>query len=184
VKNSLGSNWPERTPTLNIEWGQIDPKGNRRVKAFTCILKCSSVCLVCVCVCVCVCLPNEVKSVCLSPSALKDARFQLVNFSDNELRVSLSNVSLSDEGRYVCQLYTDPPQEAYADITVLGTTATHTATHRRTHKTLSAIGPQRGKSHLIDIRTAEDGMHSHPERRGWWRLARKSSRGFESSEKQ
>lgn len=50
---------------------------------------------------------------------LKDARFQLVNFSDNELRVSLSNVSLSDEGRYVCQLYTDPPQEAYAEITVL-----------------------------------------------------------------
>ncbi|CAG5871067.1 unnamed protein product [Menidia menidia] len=55
----------------------------------------------------------------LFASALKDARFQLVNFSDNELRVSLSNVSLSDEGRYVCQLYTDPPQEAYADITVL-----------------------------------------------------------------
>jgi len=26
VKNTLGSNWPERTPTLNIEWGQIDPK--------------------------------------------------------------------------------------------------------------------------------------------------------------
>ncbi|XP_075872770.1 cell adhesion molecule 1-like isoform X5 [Nelusetta ayraudi] len=50
---------------------------------------------------------------------LKDARFQLVNFSDNELRVSLSNVSLSDEGRYICQFYTDPPQEAYADITVL-----------------------------------------------------------------
>lgn len=59
----------------------------------------------------------------LSPPALKDARFQLVNFSDNELRVSLSNVSLSDEGRYVCQLYTDPPQEAYADITVLSTAA-------------------------------------------------------------
>lgn len=54
-------------------------------------------------------------------SALKDSRFQLVNFSENELRVSLSNVSLSDEGRYVCQLYSDPPQEAYADITVLGT---------------------------------------------------------------
>ncbi|CAL8346769.1 unnamed protein product [Arctogadus glacialis] len=51
--------------------------------------------------------------------ALKDSRFQLVNFSDNELRVSLSNVSLSDEGRYVCQLYSDPPQEAYADVTVL-----------------------------------------------------------------
>ncbi|XP_056468362.1 cell adhesion molecule 1b [Gadus chalcogrammus] len=50
---------------------------------------------------------------------LKDSRFQLVNFSDNELRVSLSNVSLSDEGRYVCQLYSDPPQEAYADVTVL-----------------------------------------------------------------
>lgn len=62
----------------------------------------------------------------LSAAALKDARFQLVNFSDNELRVSLSNVSLSDEGRYVCQLYTDPPQEAYADITVLGTATQHT----------------------------------------------------------
>jgi len=32
VKNSLGSNWPQRTPTFNIEWGQIDPKGNRRFK--------------------------------------------------------------------------------------------------------------------------------------------------------
>lgn len=58
-----------------------------------------------------------------SLSALKDSRFQLVNFSDNELRVSLSNVSLSDEGRYVCQLYTDPPQEAYAEITVLSNKA-------------------------------------------------------------
>ncbi|XP_059813913.1 cell adhesion molecule 1-like, partial [Hypanus sabinus] len=50
---------------------------------------------------------------------LKDNRFQLVNFSSSELRVSLSNVSLVDEGKYVCQLYTDPPQEAYATITVL-----------------------------------------------------------------
>ncbi|XP_040181315.1 cell adhesion molecule 1 isoform X7 [Rana temporaria] len=50
---------------------------------------------------------------------LKDARFQLVNFSSNELRVSLTNVSINDEGRYFCQLYTDPPQEAYTTITVL-----------------------------------------------------------------
>lgn len=62
-------------------------------------------------------------------TALKDSRFQLVNFSDNELRVSLSNVSLSDEGRYVCQLYTDPPQEAYADITVLGRCQDNTYTY-------------------------------------------------------
>jgi len=40
VKNSLGSNWPQRTPTLNIEWGQVDPKGNRRVKPFTYKLTC------------------------------------------------------------------------------------------------------------------------------------------------
>ncbi|MEQ2183010.1 hypothetical protein GOODEAATRI_028170, partial [Goodea atripinnis] len=66
---------------------------------------------------------------------LKDARFQLVNFSDNELRVSLSNVSLSDEGRYVCQLYTDPPQEAYADITVLSITSKHTRTHNHSKTT-------------------------------------------------
>ncbi|XP_044138205.1 cell adhesion molecule 1 isoform X3 [Bufo gargarizans] len=50
---------------------------------------------------------------------LKDSRFQLVNFSSSELRVSLTNVSISDEGRYFCQLYTDPPQEAYTTITVL-----------------------------------------------------------------
>ncbi|XP_048417961.1 cell adhesion molecule 1 isoform X5 [Stegostoma tigrinum] len=50
---------------------------------------------------------------------LKDNRFQLVNFSSSELRVSLSNVSLVDEGKYVCQLYTDPPQEAFATVTVL-----------------------------------------------------------------
>jgi len=36
VKNSLGSNWPQRTPTLNFEWGQTDPKGNRRVKHSCC----------------------------------------------------------------------------------------------------------------------------------------------------
>lgn len=65
-------------------------------------------------------------------TALKDARFQLVNFSENELRVALSNVSLSDEGRYVCQLYTDPPQEAYADITVLSMKQSNTHTHVQT----------------------------------------------------
>uniref|UniRef100_A0A6I8PCH4 Cell adhesion molecule 1 n=1 Tax=Ornithorhynchus anatinus TaxID=9258 RepID=A0A6I8PCH4_ORNAN len=50
---------------------------------------------------------------------LKDSRFQLVNFSNSELRVSLTNVSVSDEGKYFCQLYTDPPQEIYTTITVL-----------------------------------------------------------------
>lgn len=57
---------------------------------------------------------------CACPAALKDSRFQLVNFSNSELRVSLTNVSISDEGRYFCQLYTDPPQEIYTTITVLG----------------------------------------------------------------
>ncbi|XP_050777786.1 cell adhesion molecule 1 isoform X4 [Gopherus flavomarginatus] len=50
---------------------------------------------------------------------LKDSRFQLVNFSNSELRVSLTNVSVSDEGRYFCQLYTDPPQEIFTTMTVL-----------------------------------------------------------------
>lgn len=55
-------------------------------------------------------------------TALKDSRFQLLNFSSSELKVSLTNVSISDEGRYFCQLYTDPPQESYTTITVLGKT--------------------------------------------------------------
>lgn len=59
-------------------------------------------------------------SLSLCPAALKDSRFQLVNFSSSELKVSLTNVSISDEGRYFCQLYTDPPQEYFMTITVLG----------------------------------------------------------------
>ncbi|XP_069470606.1 cell adhesion molecule 1 isoform X2 [Ambystoma mexicanum] len=50
---------------------------------------------------------------------LKDNRFQLMNFSSSELRVSLSNVSLNDEGKYFCQLYTDPPLEVFTMVTVL-----------------------------------------------------------------
>ncbi|XP_031762528.1 cell adhesion molecule 2-like [Xenopus tropicalis] len=51
--------------------------------------------------------------------ALRDNRYQLVDFSDNELKVSLSNVSVKDGGRYTCQLYSDPPQEAFATVTVV-----------------------------------------------------------------
>lgn len=66
----------------------------------------------------CICRRSRWRSLC--SAALKDSRFQLVNFSNSELRVSLTNVSISDEGRYFCQLYTDPPQEIYTTITVLG----------------------------------------------------------------
>lgn len=65
-----------------------------------------------------ICHHSHWRSLC--SAALKDSRFQLVNFSNSELRVSLTNVSISDEGRYFCQLYTDPPQEIYTTITVLG----------------------------------------------------------------
>lgn len=85
--------------------------------------------------CPCTLYPHCLCLTCI-PTALKDSRFQLVNFSDNELRVSLSNVSLSDEGRYVCQLYTDPPQEAYADITVLGRCEGACVNLTHTHRTL------------------------------------------------
>ncbi|XP_018082110.1 cell adhesion molecule 1 [Xenopus laevis] len=51
---------------------------------------------------------------------LKDSRYSLVYFAGNELRISLSNVSVDDGGRYVCQLYSDPPQEAFATLTVIG----------------------------------------------------------------
>lgn len=65
----------------------------------------------------CPCLSHKP---CALFTALKDSRFQLLNFSSSELKVSLTNVSISDEGRYFCQLYTDPPQESYTTITVLG----------------------------------------------------------------
>lgn len=67
-----------------------------------------------------ICLVHHNHSWSVCSTALKDSRFQLVNFSNSELRVSLTNVSISDEGRYFCQLYTDPPQEIYTTMTVLG----------------------------------------------------------------
>lgn len=76
--------------------------------------------------CISLCWGREADCPCLSHklcalfTALKDSRFQLLNFSSSELKVSLTNVSISDEGRYFCQLYTDPPQESYTTITVLG----------------------------------------------------------------
>lgn len=64
-----------------------------------------------------------------------------MNFSNSELRVSLTNVSISDEGRYFCQLYTDPPQEIYTTITVLGTALQ--PLHARAHWDgfCAALGP-------------------------------------------
>ncbi|XP_065101760.2 cell adhesion molecule 4 isoform X3 [Paramisgurnus dabryanus] len=51
--------------------------------------------------------------------ALKDDRFQMVLFSPQLVRITLTNVSVSDEGGYFCQLYTDATHHQVATLSVV-----------------------------------------------------------------
>lgn len=53
------------------------------------------------------------------PPALKDDRFQMVLFTPRLVRITLTNVSVSDEGGYFCQLYTDATHHQVATLSVL-----------------------------------------------------------------
>lgn len=53
-------------------------------------------------------------------SALRDNRIELVRASWHELSISVSDVSLSDEGQYTCSLFTMPVKTSKAFLTVLG----------------------------------------------------------------
>ncbi|XP_047216832.1 cell adhesion molecule 4 isoform X2 [Girardinichthys multiradiatus] len=50
--------------------------------------------------------------------ALKDDRFQMVLFTPRLVRITLTNVSVSDEGGYFCQLYTDSTHHQVATLSV------------------------------------------------------------------
>ncbi|XP_055781274.1 cell adhesion molecule 4-like isoform X2 [Salvelinus fontinalis] len=50
--------------------------------------------------------------------ALKDDRFQMVLFTPRLVRITLTNVSVSDEGGYFCQLYTDDTHHQVATLSV------------------------------------------------------------------
>ncbi|XP_035241851.1 cell adhesion molecule 2-like isoform X4 [Anguilla anguilla] len=52
--------------------------------------------------------------------ALRDNRIELVHASWQELTISISEVTLSDEGQYTCSLFTMPVKTAKAFLTVLG----------------------------------------------------------------
>ncbi|MEJ1283068.1 cell adhesion molecule 2 [Cricetulus griseus] len=52
--------------------------------------------------------------------ALRDNRIELVRASWHELSISVSDVSLSDEGQYTCSLFTMPVKTSKAYLTVLG----------------------------------------------------------------
>ncbi|XP_030640961.1 cell adhesion molecule 4 [Chanos chanos] len=51
--------------------------------------------------------------------ALKDDRFQMVLFTQRLVQITLTNVSVSDEGGYFCQLYTDDTHHQVATLTVI-----------------------------------------------------------------
>ncbi|XP_071968952.1 cell adhesion molecule 4-like [Engystomops pustulosus] len=51
--------------------------------------------------------------------ALKDERFQLVEFTPKQVKIHLSNAKLEDEGGYFCQLYTEDTHHQIATLTVL-----------------------------------------------------------------
>ncbi|XP_075710584.1 cell adhesion molecule 2 isoform X2 [Rhinoderma darwinii] len=52
--------------------------------------------------------------------ALRDNRIELVRASWHELIISISDVTLSDEGQYTCSLFTMPVKTSKAFLTVLG----------------------------------------------------------------
>ncbi|MBN3305183.1 CADM3 protein, partial [Amia calva] len=52
--------------------------------------------------------------------ALRDNRIQLVRSTPTELSISISDVSLLDEGEYTCSIFTMPVRTAKATVTVLG----------------------------------------------------------------
>ncbi|XP_053312870.1 cell adhesion molecule 2 isoform X2 [Spea bombifrons] len=52
--------------------------------------------------------------------ALRDNRIELIRASWHELSISISDVSLSDEGQYTCSLFTMPVKTSKAFLTVLG----------------------------------------------------------------
>ncbi|XP_034149011.1 cell adhesion molecule 2b isoform X3 [Esox lucius] len=52
--------------------------------------------------------------------ALRDNRIELVRASLAELTISISDISLSDEGQYTCSLFTMPVKTSKAFLTVLG----------------------------------------------------------------
>ncbi|NP_001005713.1 cell adhesion molecule 2 precursor [Xenopus tropicalis] len=52
--------------------------------------------------------------------ALRDNRIELVRASWHELSISISDVSLSDEGQYTCSLFTMPVKTSKAYLMVLG----------------------------------------------------------------
>ncbi|KPP77427.1 cell adhesion molecule 2-like [Scleropages formosus] len=53
-------------------------------------------------------------------TTLRDNRIELVRASWQELAISISEVTLSDEGQYTCSLFTMPVKTAKAFLTVLG----------------------------------------------------------------
>lgn len=53
-------------------------------------------------------------------TALRDHRIELVRASWQELTITISDVSLSDEGQYTCSLFTMPVKTTKAFLTVLG----------------------------------------------------------------
>lgn len=54
----------------------------------------------------------------LPPPALKDDRFQMVLFTPRLVHITLTNVSVFDEGGYFCQLYTDTTHHQVATLSV------------------------------------------------------------------
>ncbi|XP_072354407.1 cell adhesion molecule 3-like isoform X1 [Scyliorhinus torazame] len=52
--------------------------------------------------------------------ALRDSRIQLVNYTSKELTISISNMTMNDEGIYTCSIFTMPVLTATARVQVLG----------------------------------------------------------------
>lgn len=53
-------------------------------------------------------------------TGLKDQRYRLIHYSEDELSIRLSNITVHDEGVYKCYYYSTPFRSKMTTVEVLG----------------------------------------------------------------
>lgn len=64
--------------------------------------------------------PTHLVTHSFSLTGLKDQRYKLIHYSKDELSISLSNVTVQDEGTYMCFYYDAQVRTKKVIVTVLG----------------------------------------------------------------
>ncbi|POI28670.1 hypothetical protein CIB84_007580 [Bambusicola thoracicus] len=99
--------------------------------------------------------------------ALKDQRYRLIHYSEDELSIRLSNITVHDEGIYKCFYYSTPFRSKMTTVEVLGDTRHKLEADGKKWTTTStltvlAYGPNSTASCLIHHKALGGGMLTEP----------------------